>query len=74
LTLFAFDEGEGLSTHTAPGDAFVQILHGEAAITVGGEKLVVEAGEVVVMPAQIPHALQAEKRFKMLLTVIKGTG
>ena len=74
LTLFAFDEGEGLSTHTAPGDAFVQILHGEAAITIGEENLVVKAGEVVVMPAEVPHALQAEKRFKMLLTVIKGTG
>ncbi|MEJ2715749.1 MAG: cupin domain-containing protein [Deltaproteobacteria bacterium] len=74
LTLFAFDEGEGLSTHTAPGDAFVHILHGEAAITIGEERLVVRAGEVVVMPAQVPHALQAENRFKMLLTVIKGTG
>jgi quercetin dioxygenase-like cupin family protein len=74
LTLFAFDKGEGLSTHTAAGDAFVQILDGEALITIGGKDVTVKAGEVVVMPANVPHSLQARERFKMLLVVVKGTG
>jgi quercetin dioxygenase-like cupin family protein len=73
LTLFAFDRGEGLSTHTAAGDAFVHILDGEAAITIGGKEVVVKAGEVVAMPADVPHSLQAERRFKMLLVVVKGS-
>jgi quercetin dioxygenase-like cupin family protein len=72
LTLFAFDRGEGLSTHTAAGDAFVHILDGEAAITIGGQEVVVKAGEVVAMPADVPHSLQAVHRFKMLLVVVKG--
>jgi len=71
LTLFAFDEGEGLSTHSAPGDALVQVLDGEALITIGGKEVVARAGEVVVMPMDVPHAVQASKRFKMLLTLIK---
>lgn len=71
LTLFAFDQGEGISTHTASGDAFVQILDGEAAVTIGTDQVLVKAGEVVVMPAHVPHSLQADKRFKMLLTVVK---
>jgi quercetin dioxygenase-like cupin family protein len=71
LTLFAFDRGEGLSTHTAAGDAFVQVLDGAANITIGEQELVLKAGEVVAMPAQIPHSLSAEQRFKMLLVVIK---
>jgi len=71
LTLFAFDEGEGLSTHTAAGDAFVQILDGEAQINIGGKAVVVKAGEVVVMPAGVPHSLHAATRFKMLLVVVK---
>ena len=74
LTLFAFDMGEGLSTHTAAGDAFVQILDGEASITIGEKEIVVKAGEVVAMPANVSHSLHAVKRFKMLLVVIKGTG
>jgi quercetin dioxygenase-like cupin family protein len=74
LTLFAFDKGEGLSTHTAAGDAFVQILDGEALITIGGKDVTVKAGEVVVMPANVPHSLQARERFKMLLVVVKGAG
>lgn len=73
LTLFAFDAGEGLSTHSASGDAFVQILDGEAAITIGDDPVTVKAGEVVVMPANVPHSVQAEVRFKMLLIVVKGT-
>jgi len=72
LTLFAFDKGEGLSTHTAAGDAFVQVLDGEASITIGEKPIVVKSGEVVAMPANVPHALHAVQRFKMLLVVIKG--
>lgn len=72
LTLFAFWEGEGLSSHTAAGDAFVQILDGEATITIGGKEVHVGAGEIVVMPAKVPHSLHAHTRFKMLLIVIKG--
>lgn len=72
LTLFAFWEEEGLTTHTAAGDAFVQILDGEATITIGSKKLRARTGEIVVMPANVPHSLHAHTRFKMLLTVIKG--
>lgn len=71
VTLFAFDQGEGVSTHTAPGDAMVQVLDGEAQVDIDGNKMTVGAGQVVVMPANIPHAVTAEKRFKMLLTVVK---
>jgi quercetin dioxygenase-like cupin family protein len=73
LTLFAFDAGEGLSTHTAAGDAFVQILDGEAAITIGGTEMTVKTGEIVAMPANVPHSLKANVKFKMLLVVVKGT-
>ena len=72
LSLFAFDEGEGLSSHTAAGDALVQILDGEAEITIGGKAVVVKSGEVIAMPAGVPHSLQAAARFKMLLVVVKG--
>ena len=72
LTLFAFAQGEGLSSHTAAGDAFVHILDGEALITIGEKDVTVRAGEVVVMPANVPHALHASKPFKMLLVVVKG--
>ena len=71
LTLFAFDEGEGLSTHAAPGDAMVQVLDGEVMLTIGGKEVVAKAGEVVVMPADVPHSVNATKPFKMLLTVVK---
>jgi len=71
LTLFAFDEGEGLSTHAAPGDAMVQVLDGEVMLTIGGKEVVAKAGEVVVMPADVPHSVKATKPFKMLLTVVK---
>ena len=71
LTLFSFDEGQGLSEHTAPFDATVQILDGEAAITIDGKTQTVKAGELIIMPANIPHALQAEVRFKMLLIMIR---
>jgi quercetin dioxygenase-like cupin family protein len=71
LTLFAFDQGEGLSTHAASGDAMVQVLDGEALLSIGGKKVKVKAGEVVVMPADVPHSVDAIKPFKMLLTVVK---
>jgi len=71
ITLFAFDKGEGISAHSAPGDAMVQILDGEAVVNVGGTKITAIAGQVVVMPADIPHSLTAVKRFKMILTVVK---
>ena len=74
LTLFAFDGGEEISTHTAPGDAMVQVLDGEAVVNIDGEEMTVGAGQVVVMPANIPHSVQAVNRFKMLLTVVKGSG
>mgnify|MGYP003623365254 CR=1 FL=1 len=72
ITLFSFDKGQGLSEHTAPFDAMVQILDGNAEIIIDGEKLFLETGETVIMPANIPHALHANKRFKMLLTMIKS--
>lgn len=72
LTLFAFDAGQGLSEHTAPFDATVTILDGEAEITIGGVVHHPKAGEMLIMPAGVPHALQAVQRFKMLLTMIRG--
>ena len=71
LTLFAFDAGEEVSTHTAPGDAMVQVLDGEATVNIDGKEMTVGPGEVVVMPANVPHAVTAKKRFKMILTVVK---
>ena len=72
ITLFAFEAGQGLSEHTAPFDAVVYIVDGEAQITIGGETQTVAAGEMLVMPANIPHALHAAQRFKMLLVMIRG--
>lgn len=71
ITLFALYKGEGISTHTTSGDAMVQILEGEAQITIGKEVLDVREGETVIMPADVPHALEAREGFKMLLTVVK---
>ena len=71
VTLFAFDAGQGLSEHTAPFDAMVQVLDGEAEVTISGKTSTVRQGEMVVMPAKKPHALRAVKRFKMLLVMIK---
>lgn len=73
VTLFAFDEGQGLSEHTAPYDALVQMLEGEAEITVAGKRIHARAGEMVLMPANQPHALKALTRFKMLLTMIRSS-
>jgi quercetin dioxygenase-like cupin family protein len=72
VTLFAFDEGQGLSEHTAPFDAMVSILDGEAEITISGKPLRLREGEMTIMPANQPHALKAVKRFKMLLTMIRS--
>lgn len=72
VTVFAFDAGQGLSEHTAPFDAIVQILDGEAEITVSGKTVTAEAGELVIMPAGEPHSLRAVKRFKMLLIMIRS--
>jgi quercetin dioxygenase-like cupin family protein len=72
VTLFAFDKGQGLSEHSAPFDAMVTVLDGKAVITIGGEPHEVKAGECVIMPANVPHALKAAEKFKMLLVMIKG--
>ncbi|WP_419655497.1 cupin 2, conserved barrel domain protein [Desulfosarcina variabilis str. Montpellier] len=72
ITLFAFDQGQGLSEHTAPFDAVVHILDGKAEITIGGEPQNVSAGEMLIMPANISHALHAVEPFKMLLVMIRG--
>ncbi len=72
VTLFAFDRGQGLSEHTAPFDALVQVLDGEAEITISGKPFRLGSGEFIVMPAGRPHALQAVERFKMLLTMIRS--
>jgi len=71
LTLFSFDAGQGLSEHTSPYDATVQIIDGEAELTIGGKMVKANSGELVIMPANIPHSLRAEKRFKMLLVMIR---
>lgn len=72
VTLFSFDAGQGLSEHTAPFDALVQVLDGEVTITIAGKPVKAEAGESVLMPANVPHALSSEQRFKVLLTMIRG--
>lgn len=72
VTLFAFDEGQGLSEHTAPFDALAHLLEGEAEITVSGTPLRATAGDAVLMPAHQPHSLNALSRFKMLLTMIRS--
>ena len=72
VTLFAFDQGQGLSEHTAPFDAMVHVLDGEADITIAGKAHQLAAGEMIVMPARQPHALTARTPFKMLLTMIRS--
>lgn len=72
VTLFSFDKGEGLSEHTAPFDALVYVVDGEAEVTIAGKPAVVKAGEMVVMPANKPHALRAIESFKMLLIMIRS--
>jgi quercetin dioxygenase-like cupin family protein len=72
VTAFAFDEGEGLSEHTSPYDALVEILEGEAEITISGDAFHLKGGEAIIMPSGEPHALKATTRFKMLLTMIRS--
>lgn len=72
ITLFSFDKGQGLTEHIAPFDAVVQILDGEAEIRVGGDPFILKQNEIIIMPANITHALYAVEKFKMLLTMIKG--
>ncbi len=72
VTLFAFDENQGLSEHTAPFDALVHILDGEAEIVISGEAVRLKDGEIIIMPANKPHSLKAVQRFKMILTMIRS--
>lgn len=72
LTLFAFDKGQKLSEHTAPYDAVVQVLDGCAGLTIGGEDMEVAAGEIIIMPGNVPHSVEAKEKFKMLLTMIRA--
>ena len=72
ITAFAFDAGEGLSEHTAPYDAIVQVLDGEAEVNIEGKVHTVSAGEIIIMPANRPHSMRAVKRFKMLLVMIRA--
>ena len=71
ITLFSFDRGQNLSEHTSPYDAVVQILDGQASLTIAGQNQHLPAGGVIVMPANVPHAVNAEERFKMLLTMVR---
>ena len=72
LSLFSFDAGQGLSEHTAPFDALVQILDGSAVVTIDGEPITATTGQLVTMPADIPHSLHAKERFKMLLIMVRA--
>ncbi len=72
VTLFAFGKGEGLSEHTAPFDAMVYIIDGQAEVTISGKQNRLEAGEMIIMPANEPHALKALEQFKMILVMIKA--
>jgi quercetin dioxygenase-like cupin family protein len=71
VTAFAFDKGQGLSEHTAPFDALVHVLDGAAEITIGGKSHSVKRGELILMPANVPHALKAVEQFKMLLVMLR---
>ncbi len=72
VTIFSFDKGEGLSEHTAPFDAMVQVIDGKAEIIISGEKNILERGDMIIMPADEPHALYALERYKMILTMIRS--
>lgn len=72
VTLFSFDRGQGLSEHTAPFDALVNVIEGEAVVMIDKKNYNLKAGEAIIMPANIPHAVSAPVRFKMLLTMIKN--
>lgn len=72
ITLFAFDKGQSLSEHTSPYDAVVQVLDGSARLTIDGKDKTACAGQLIIMPANVPHSVSAEERFKMLLTMIRA--
>ena len=72
VTLFAFDGGQALSEHTAPYDALVHVLEGTAEVLIGGQPFILQAGQAIIMPANVPHALNARTAFKMLLTMIRS--
>ncbi len=72
VTVFAFDRDQGLSEHTAPFDAMVNILDGEAEVTIAGDVMILKKGDLVIMPANKPHALKAREKFKMMLIMIKS--
>ncbi len=72
LTLFAFDTGQGLSEHTAPFDALVYVFDGQAEVNISGKPTTVKQGEMIIMPANKPHALRAADKFKMMLVMIKS--
>lgn len=72
VSIFAFDQGEGLSEHSAPFDALIQVLDGKAEIIIDSKPYAVSKGEIIIMPANIPHAVKATERFKMLLTMIRS--
>lgn len=72
LTLFAFDKGQQLSEHTSPYDAVVQVLDGRTVLRIGGDEVEASVGEIVVMPADVPHSVNAVERFKMLLTMVRS--
>ncbi len=71
ISLFAFDKGESLSEHTAPFDALIQVIDGTARITIGGHPFILKEGTSIIMPADVPHAVEAVERFKMVLTMIR---
>jgi quercetin dioxygenase-like cupin family protein len=72
ISLFSFAKGEALSEHTAPFDAMLQVVDGKGEILIGGKSFILEAGQAIIMPADIPHAVKAVEKFKMVLTMIKS--
>ena len=72
VTIFAFDEGQGLSEHTSPFDALVQAVEGKAEVTVAGRPIAVKTGDVILLPADKPHVVKAIQRFKMVLTMVRS--
>ena len=72
VTLFSFDKGQGLTEHSAPYDALVQVIDGDVEIKIGGDPYLLKKGDCIIMPADVPHALYATESFKMILTMIKG--
>jgi len=72
ISLFAFAKGEALSEHTAPFDAMIEVVEGKGEITIGGKPFILESGQTIIMPADIPHSVKAVEKFKMVLTMIKS--